>query len=88
METTDQEQHIMAQDSKMTKEQHTELKTRMQKVAGEETIHRVMRELNVDVIMGTMEMMMVGLASLAGEFLETRLYQTLSSLTQSCLASS
>ena len=55
----------------MTKEQHNELKTRMQKAAGEETIDHVMRDLNVDVIAGTMEMVFVGFASLAGTYFET-----------------
>ena len=58
----------MAQDSKMTKEEHAELKAKMQKAAGEETIDRVMKKLNVDAIVGTMEMVLVGFASLAGMF--------------------
>jgi nucleoside permease NupC len=60
----------MAQESTMTKEQHNKLKTRMQKAAGEETIDCVMRGLNLDVIVGTMEMMFVGFASLAGTSFE------------------
>jgi hypothetical protein len=39
----------------------------MAKAAGEDAIDRVMRESNVDVIAGTMEMMIVGLATLAGK---------------------
>jgi hypothetical protein len=66
MRETDQVQHIMAQESNMTKEEHAELKAKMQKAAGEDTIDRVMKELNVDAIIGTMEMVLVGLASLAG----------------------
>jgi hypothetical protein len=50
----------------MTKEEHAELKARMQKAAGEETIDRVMKKFGVDVIVGTMEMMLVGFAALAG----------------------
>ena len=55
----------------MTKEQHNELKTGMQKAAGEETIDSMMRDLDVDVVIGTMEMVFVGFASLVGMFFET-----------------
>lgn len=63
---TDQAQHILAQDSTLTEEKHVALKTKMHKAAGEETIDRVMKEIGIDVIVGTMEMCVVGLASLAG----------------------
>jgi hypothetical protein len=55
----------------MTKEEHTELKLKMQKAAGEETIDRVMKEFGLDAIIGTMESEIVGLASLAGKFVTT-----------------
>lgn len=38
----------------------------MYKAAGEETIDHTMKELEIDGIVGTMEMCLVGLASLAG----------------------
>lgn len=60
----------MAQESKMTKEEHLELKAKMQKAAGDDTIDRLMKELNVDAIVGTMEMVLVGFASLAGKFIQ------------------
>lgn len=50
----------------MTKEEHTALKLKMQKAAGEETIDRIMREHGLDAIVGTMETDIVGFASLAG----------------------
>lgn len=54
----------------MTKEEHIALKLKMQKAAGEETIDRVMKELGLDAIVGTMETEIVGFASLAGESLK------------------
>lgn len=59
-------QHIAAQESTMTKQEHAKLKERVQRLAGEETIGRVMKELGLDTIVGTMEMMFVGFAALAG----------------------
>jgi amidase len=52
----------------MTKEEHSALKTQMQIAAGTETIDRVMVDLGLDAIVGTMESEIVGLASLAGMF--------------------
>lgn len=57
----------------MTKEEHTQLKAKMAKAAGEDCIDRVMKELGVDAIVGTMEMMICGLTTLAGEFFNFRL---------------
>jgi len=63
---TDQVQHIAAQESTMTREEHLALRAKFAKAAGEDTIDRVMKELDIDVILGTMEMCVGGFASLAG----------------------
>ena len=38
----------------------------MQNAAGRDTIDRIMKELNIDAIVGTMDMMLAGLTALAG----------------------
>lgn len=40
----------------------------MAKAAGEDAIDRAMEEFNVDVIVGTMEMMVTGLTTLVGKY--------------------